>query len=241
MLGRVQVGEFSSIIGLIKRAQRIYGRIYTVSGVVAVFRKTALQRCGYWGINMVTEDIDVSWNLQLNYWDIRYEPNALCWILMPETIKGLWTQRLRWSQGGAEVLLKYASGLFKWKKRRMWGVYLEFILSVAWAYSMATICLLWLLGKIFPMPPQLYIDTILPGWHGVLLGVTCLLQFGVSLILDSRYEKGLAKVYYWIIWYPLLYWVLNMLVTVVAVPKAIFKPNAKRAVWVSPDRGLGTA
>ena len=95
LLGRVQVGEFSSIIGLIKRAQRIYGRIYTVSGVVAAFRKTALQRCGYWGINMVTEDIDVSWNLQLNYWDIRYEPNALCWILMPETTKGLWTQRLR--------------------------------------------------------------------------------------------------------------------------------------------------
>jgi biofilm PGA synthesis N-glycosyltransferase PgaC len=241
LLGRVQVGEFSSIIGLIKRAQRIYGRIYTVSGVVAAFRKTALQRCGYWGTNMVTEDIDVSWNLQLNYWDIRYEPNALCWILMPETIKGLWKQRLRWSQGGAEVLLKYASGLLQWKKRRMWGVYIEFITSVLWAYSMAIIIALWLVGLILPMPSQLYIDSVLPRWHGVVLGITCLLQFAVSLILDSRYEKGLLKVYYWIIWYPLLYWVLNMLVTVVAVPKALFKPRGKRAVWVSPDRGLRPA
>ena len=33
LLGKIQVGEFSSIIGLIKRAQRIYGRIFTVSGV----------------------------------------------------------------------------------------------------------------------------------------------------------------------------------------------------------------
>ena len=27
---------------------------------------------------MVTEDIDVSWKLQLKFWDIRYEPRALC-------------------------------------------------------------------------------------------------------------------------------------------------------------------
>ena len=40
--------------------------------------------------DMVTEDIDISWKLQLKFWDIRYEPRALCWILMPETIPGLW-------------------------------------------------------------------------------------------------------------------------------------------------------
>ena len=34
LLARLQVGEFSSIVGLIKRAQRTYGRIFTVSGVV---------------------------------------------------------------------------------------------------------------------------------------------------------------------------------------------------------------
>jgi poly-beta-1,6-N-acetyl-D-glucosamine synthase len=32
LLGKVQVGEFSAIIGLIKRTQRIYGRVFTVSG-----------------------------------------------------------------------------------------------------------------------------------------------------------------------------------------------------------------
>ena len=44
---------------------------------------------------MITEDIDISWKLQLNQWAIFYEPRALCWILMPETLKGLWKQRLR--------------------------------------------------------------------------------------------------------------------------------------------------
>src|SRR4051794_24788540 len=34
LLGRLQVGEFSSIVGLIKRAQTTYGRLFTVSGVI---------------------------------------------------------------------------------------------------------------------------------------------------------------------------------------------------------------
>jgi len=32
LLGKLQVGEFSSIIGMIKRSQRTYGRLFTVSG-----------------------------------------------------------------------------------------------------------------------------------------------------------------------------------------------------------------
>ena len=48
LIGRIQVGEFSSIIGLIKRTQRIYGRVFTVSGVIAAFRRQALADVGYW-------------------------------------------------------------------------------------------------------------------------------------------------------------------------------------------------
>ena len=104
ILGKIQVGEFSSIIGLIKRSQRTYGRIFTVSGVLVGFRKTALDRIGYWRDDMITEDIDVSWRLQFDHWDLHYVPNALGYIYMPETFIGLWKQRLRWAQGGIEVL-----------------------------------------------------------------------------------------------------------------------------------------
>ncbi len=238
LLGRLQVGEFSSIIGMIKRAQRIYGRVFTVSGVVVAFRKTALQRVGYWSTDMVTEDIDISWKLQLDHWDIRYEPNALCWILMPETLRGLWKQRLRWAQGGVEMALRYGRQLFHWRKRRMWPVYLEYSFSVLWSYSVATILLLWLLGKVVAIPPAWYVPTIMPGWQGVVLGITCLLQFAVSLVIDSRYERGLWRNYFWMIWYPLAYWAINMLTIAVAVPKALLRKRGQRATWESPDRGL---
>ncbi len=238
LLGRLQVGEFSSIIGMIKRAQRVYGRLFTVSGVISAFRRTALHRIGYWSDNMVTEDIDISWRLQMDHWDIRYEPNALCFILMPETLKGLWKQRMRWAQGGVEVMLRHTGDLLSWRKRRMWPVLLEYMLSVAWAYVMLFIIVLWLLGLVMPMPEQLYVRSILPSWHGVILAMVCLTQFAASLIVDRRYEVRVGRNYYWMIWYPIAYWMLSMFTTVAAVPKALLKRRSKRATWTSPDRGL---
>ncbi len=238
LLGKIQVGEFSATIGMIKRAQRIYGRVFTVSGVVVGFRKSALHDVGYWSTDMVTEDIDISWKLQLRHWDIRFESHALCWILMPETLTGLWKQRLRWSQGGSEVLMKYLSRIPRWRMRRMWPVYLEYFTSVFWAYIMLCVFTLWITGQFIELPPPLSIQTLLPGWNGVILGVTCLLQFAVSLAIDSRYEKGIGKIYYWMVWYPIVFWILSVATTVVAVPKALFKKKGSRATWVSPDRGV---
>lgn len=238
LLGKLQVGEFSSIIGLIKRAQRVYGRIFTVSGVIAAFRKVALHDIGYWNTDMVTEDIDVSWRLQMRHWEIRYEPNALCWILMPETLRGLWKQRLRWAQGGSEVLLRYGSKLLFWRQRRMWLVAAEYLISLIWSYDIVAIVLLWLLGHVVDLPPSIRVPTLLPQWNGVVLGIVCMLQFLISLLIDRRYEKRIGRNYFWMIWYPIAYWMLTTATSVVAFPKAVLKRKGTRAVWTSPDRGI---
>ncbi|MGW8313393.1 MAG: poly-beta-1,6-N-acetyl-D-glucosamine synthase [Desulfuromonadales bacterium] len=238
LLGKIQVGEFSAILGLIKRAQRIYGRVFTMSGVISAFRKSALHQVGYWSLDMVTEDIDISWKLQMNYWDIRYEPHALCWILMPETLRGLWKQRLRWAQGGDEVLIRYAGNLKHWQKRRMWPVYIEYFTSIIWGYAMLTVIILYFVGLAVTMPPGFRVESIIPTWPGVVLGLTCLLQFAISFALDTRYEKGLFKYYFVMIWYPLAFWLINMCTSVVALPKAVLKQRGERARWRTDDRGI---
>lgn len=236
LLGRMQIGEFSAIIGLIKRAQRTYGRLFTISGVICAFRRTALHDVGYWSDQMVTEDIDISWRLQMAGWDIRYEPNALCWILMPETLRGLWSQRLRWACGGVEVLLSHGRSVLAWRKRRMWGVLLEYLLSLAWAYVMLTIIVLWLVGMFVTLPPAWHVETMLPRWHGVVLAFVCMLQFATSLMIERRYESRMARHFYWVIWYPIAFWMLGMFTAVVAFPRTLLR-RRRRAVWISPDRG----
>ena len=187
---------------------------------------------------MLTEDIDVSWKLQFSHWDIRYEPKALCWILMPETIAGLWRQRSRWAMGGVQALFKYFPQLFSWRNRRMWIIYFEFVTSLMWAYSMLIAILISLFSLIVSMPGYLHVLPILPGWTGVVIGTTCMLQITVSMFLDHKYDVGLWKIYFWMIWYPLLYWMINMLTIVVALPKVLYRNKNQKAVWVSPDRGI---
>ncbi len=241
LLGKIQVGEFSAIVGIIKRAQRAYGHVFTVSGVIAGFRKTALHDVGYWSPDMVTEDIDISWKLQLAGWTIRFEPNALCWVLMPETLVGLWKQRSRWAQGGVEVLLRYFSSLWRWRSRGMWPLYLECCISLSWAFTILAYLLAVPLQWIAAEQAQEALEDLSPRWTSMLLCVTCLVQFAVSLGIDSRYERksgGSARHYYWMIWYPIVYWLINVGTTVHGCVKAVRKKRGQRAVWVTLDRGL---
>lgn len=238
LLGKIQVGEFSSIVGMIKRAQRSFGRLFTVSGVITGFRKAAVHEVGYWSPDMLTEDIDVTWKLQRNGWDVRFEPRALVWILMPETLSGLWKQRLRWAMGGAQVMLKNFKVLFSHKQTHLWGLMTELMLSTFWAYSMLLVILIWIISLFFPlgylMPNQ---SPILPDQSSVILIGACLLQFAISKWLDGHYDQGMGKNYYWMIWYPFAYWILNLFTAITALPKVLFGKKG-RARWVSPDRGV---
>ena len=239
LLGRIQVGEFSSIVGMIKRAQRSFGRLFTVSGVITAFRKSAVHEVGYWSPNMLTEDIDITWKLQRAGWDIRFEPNALVWILMPETLNGLWKQRLRWAMGGAQVLVKNLDVFFKPKLNFLWPLMFELCLTLVWSYLMLIMAILWLLHFVVPLGELSGISSpFLPYGSGILLGATCLLQFALSKWMDSRYEPNLGKNYYWMIWYPFVFWLIPITATIVAFPKVLLRGDEKRARWVSPDRGM---
>jgi len=103
LLSKIQLIEFTSIVGLLRRAQRVWGRIQTVSGVVVAFRKKALFDVGLFDPSMATEDIDMSWRLQMRFWDIRYEPRGLVWMQVPETIGAFFSQRKRWAVGLGQV------------------------------------------------------------------------------------------------------------------------------------------
>ena len=240
LIGRIKVGEFSSIIGLIKRTQRVYGQVFTVSGVITAFRRRALSEVDYWSPDMITEDIDISWKLQIRHWSIFYEPRALCWILMPETLKGLWKQRLRWAQGGAEVFLINLRRLWAWEYRRLWPLFMEFCFSTIWAFAYVMSIILFVLGLFVPLPDNLMIQRLLPPeFTGLVLGVMCLIQFFVSLMIERRYESNIAGSLFWIIWFPVVYWMLSLFTTLVAFPKVMLRRQRGRARWVSPDRGIG--
>ncbi len=236
ILGRLQVSEFSSIIGLIKRAQSLMGTIFTVSGVCCLFRKDVMEEIGGWSTNMITEDIDVSWKIQTAGYNIMYEPRALCWVLMPERLYGLYKQRLRWAQGGAETILKYFPQVWRWRNRRLWPMYAEYFVTATWAILLVALVALALYRKItlgIGIQNMELFETNIS-----LMFFSFFLQCLLSLYIDSRYEKGLIQYGISCIWYPYVYWLLNTVTLLVGIPKAIFRNKSKLAVWTSPDRGV---
>lgn len=234
LLAKIQLCEFSSIIGLIKRTQRLLGKVMTVSGVVVVFRKSALLDCGLWDRDLITEDIGVTWKLQKRFWDIRYEPRAICWMLVPETLVGLWKQRVIWAQGGLEVILRHWDIFLSWKYRSLILVYMEQIFSIFWAISWSILIVISI-AQIFIGGQQFFFMF----WQGQYLSLLCLIQFIVAMILDKRYDEKLLKYYLWAIWYPTFYWYFNALIILRAIPKALFRDKKKKfAIWDSPDRGI---
>lgn len=238
LLGRLQVGEFTTIIGLIKRTQMNYGKIFTMAGVIAAFKKKALHDVGYWSPDMVTDDIDVTWKLQSSGWYVLFEPTAVCWILMPETIKGLWRQRLRWAQGSAEAALKYGLSFFSVKGRRMLPILIEYLLSLIWAHSVLLTIVLLIIEMMTGFSLETGLEGIIPSYWAVLLGLTFLLQSFISMMLERRYEPSIFRYYFWMVWYPFGYWLIIASTAVAGFYKAIFRGRKKLATWVSPDRGV---
>lgn len=233
LLGRLQVGEFSSIIGLIKRAQSMLGGLFTVSGVITAFRREALDAIGDWRLDVLTEDIAVTWDLQRAGWQVAYEPHAVVWILMPETLAGLWKQRLRWAEGGIQVLRGQLDLVLQPRQWRLLPLLSEPLLSLIWAQAMV-VALLWQLLQIVRHPG-------IPSGGGgpwLVLAAVCLLQFVLSLWLDRPYDRELPRVLFWMIWYPLLFWMVTTAAAVVALPRVLLRPSGQRARWVSPDRGV---
>lgn len=234
LLAKIQTIEFASIISLQRRAQRIWGRILTMSGVIGAFHRDAIVDVGLYSPDMATEDIDLTWKLQLRHWDVRYEPMAVVWMHVPETLQGLWKQRTRWSLGLAQVLRRHLPSVFAWRHRRLWPMVIESVASITWAYTYTWMVLLWIVSYSFGYPPVG--ASPIPNWWGMLIGTVCLLQLLTGVVLDRRYDGRIGFYFGIAVLYPIIYWILLAVITTWASPRAWFERRDRGAVRWAPVR-----
>ena len=123
-----------------------------------------------------------------------------------------------------------------WHLLPVWG---NFMVSVVWAYAMVLGLSLWVVSNLFPEFTGGGLGfSAWPQWWGTVLALTYLLQSLVSVAVDSRFEKGLARSMFWIIWYPLVFWLLQTGTAALGSPRALARKKSSRGTWISPDRGV---
>jgi biofilm PGA synthesis N-glycosyltransferase PgaC len=207
----------------------VWGRILTVSGAICAFRKSAMVDVGLFDPEMATEDIALTWKLQRRFYDVRYEPRAVVAMQVPETLRALYRQRKRWATGLAQVLRRNAGMFGDVRTRRLWPVFIEAVLSVAWAYTAVTMIAFWAISYAIGLEPLG--ANPLPNFWGMVIATIALVQLAVGVWLDRHYNRSVGRFYLWAAMYPLFYWILMLVITVTATPGALLRRSGKTSHW----------
>ncbi|MCI1193104.1 glycosyltransferase [Calidifontimicrobium sp. SYSU G02091] len=237
-LARLQAMEFSSIISLLRRAQRIWGRVVTVSGVVAALRRSAVVDVGGFSPEMPTEDIELTWKLQKRFYDVRYEPRAICWMTVPLSWRGLYRQRRRWARGLMQVLHKHADVMRHWRYRRLWPVFVESSLSILWAVCFVVLSAIWIASYALGLPPVG--ASPIPNLWGMTIATICLAQLFTGAWVDRRYDPDIVRFVPYAVWYPLVYWMFQSVTTVLSLSYLFRRPQREAVRWRTVREGAAS-
>jgi biofilm PGA synthesis N-glycosyltransferase PgaC len=214
LLTELQVIEYASDVSLMRRAQAVWGRLMTTSGVISAYRRAALDQVGLFDPTMSTEDIELAWRLQLAFYDVRYEPRAVIGMIVPASVSSLLRQRIRWARGLAEVLVKFAPSRKTPLNHRQWPLYADAVISILWWHLLVFLMIIVALALLIPSILSGELQQFPWGFTAVIM-IAAITQSTVALLIDRRYDHSAMQALAIAPWYPIFYWFLA------GVPSAI--------------------
>lgn len=234
--------EFSSIVGIIKRAEMgVFGSIFAYSGANTMYRKSALIDVGMFRQDRATEDISVAWDHQLNNWLAVFAPEIISYTLVPETLKELYHQRKRWAKGGTEVWLTNLRKVLRHPLKNLGEslMLLDQTLSICWAFFfwLATFVFTYLVGNFaltqnWSQLVYLLFSALILICFEMIAGT---MQLVIALMIDRKGNKIEYLLFAPI--YLLCLWIINTLTIVTTfVPAIKTILGHGSGTWVSPPR-----
>jgi len=227
LLSKLQAIEFTSTVSTLRRGQSAWGRINTVSGIMTALRRDVVLGLGGFSPLQPTEDIELTWRLQVAGYRCIYEPAAQVAMEAPENLGQWWAQRLRWSRGLVRVLQAHGAATFL---RAGWPViplFLEAVLAIIWCHVLVLATAFWILTATNGIPDAGN-SLIIGHWGSLAVGVA-LIQIYWGMRLDASHDKSIRQLWPIAPLYPLLYWWMGALAVVATtVPTLLTKPSVSK-------------
>lgn len=129
--------------------RHLLGGIGELRGNGQFVRRTALERCGGWNEDTITDDLDLTFRLHLDGWTIA---SVMSPFVQEEGVTraiGLWHQRNRWAEGGYQRYLDY------------WPLLLNNRMG---AQKTADLVIFWVIQYILPI--AVIPDIVMAAWYG---------------------------------------------------------------------------
>ncbi|MBN1244911.1 glycosyltransferase family 2 protein [Candidatus Bathyarchaeota archaeon] len=92
------------------------GLIPQFGGTVGGFRRSILEKLGGFDESMLTEDTDLTFQVYLAGFKVRYVGDAECYEEAVDNWKAYWRQRHRWARGHMQVCFKHTPRVLRSKK-----------------------------------------------------------------------------------------------------------------------------
>lgn len=107
LLTYCQALEYLVGINLFKRAYDVFGVVMVVPGPLGGFRKKVLLERGEYDTDTLAEDFDTTIKVLKTGRAVQASTHAMSYTEAPETLGGLYKQRLRWNRGNLQTLMKH--------------------------------------------------------------------------------------------------------------------------------------
>ncbi len=111
LLTRLQALEYVTAQNFERRAHDMLGSMLVVPGALGAWRTEALRKAGMYSADTVTEDADMTVAVSRAGYRITYEDAAVAYTEVPETVRILLSQRLRWSFGMFQTAWKHKGAI----------------------------------------------------------------------------------------------------------------------------------
>ncbi|MBL4585536.1 MAG: glycosyltransferase family 2 protein [Flavobacteriales bacterium] len=103
LLTRLMSMALDSHFTIEQKGRNSNGDFMNFNGTAGIWRKTCINDSGGWSADTLTEDLDLSYRVQLKGWKMKYVEEFTSPAEIPAYIQAIRTQQYRWNKGGAEV------------------------------------------------------------------------------------------------------------------------------------------